>query len=124
MIVHQLLWIEALLKFTGGAILVLAPLSTAQLLGLPRGSSGLWPRLTGALLLGIAGALYLEGLQLTQFKQGGLGLAGVAVINIIAAFALAALLIIGLVKTLRGRLIMWMLVVVLCVLSVLEIANA
>jgi len=124
MMVHQLLWIETLLKVAGGAVLLLAPLSCARLLGLPHGSSGLWPRLVGVLLLGIAGALYLEGLELSQFKRGGLGLAGVAVINIIAAFALATMLITGAVRTFRGRAVMWGLVVALGGLAVLEIAVA
>jgi hypothetical protein len=124
MMVHQLLWIETLLKLAGGAVLILAPLASARLLGLPHGNNGLWPRLVGALLLGISGALYLEGLQLSQFKQGGLGLAGVAVINIVAAFALAAMLITGAVRTVRGRAVMWGLVVAVGGLAVLEIAVA
>ena len=122
--VHQLLWIETLLKFAGGLTLLFVPMSASRILGLPHGNNGLWPRIVGALLIGIAGALYLEGLKLTQFRHGGLGLAGVAVINLTSIFALAALLVMDLVKTVRGRIAMWGLIAVLTVLAVLEVAAA
>ena len=120
--VHQLLWIEAIIKFSGGVVLLLIPISAARAVGLPHGNIGLWPRIAGALLIGIAGAIYLEGLHLTQFKHGGLGLAGVAVINITAIFAIATFLVLNLIKTIRGRLIMWSLVTLLMVLVVFEVA--
>ncbi len=75
---QQLLWIETLLKFSAGLMLVLAPLATIKLLGLPPASTGFWPRLLGALLIGIAGALFLEG---SVPGSRGLGLAGCLVIN-------------------------------------------
>ena len=120
--VHQLLWVETLLKFAGGAVLVLMPVATSRLLGLPHGNTGLWARVAGFLLLGIAAAIYLEGLKLSQLKHGGLGIAGIAVINICAIFGLAAVLITGHVRSVRGRFAMWFLIAILTVLSVLEVA--
>jgi len=122
--VHQLLWIEALLKFGGGLLLLFMPISSARAIGLPHGNIGLWPRLVGALLIGIAAAIYLEGLKLNQFKHSGLGLGGVALINIVAIFSIGTFLAIDLVKTVRARLVLWVLVVLLTILSVLELGVA
>ena len=55
---QQLLWLETLLKLIPGLLLALAPLTTLRILGLPRPDTGFWPRLCGALLVGIAGALF------------------------------------------------------------------
>ena len=105
--VHQLLWIEVLLKFSGGVVLLFIPISSARLLGLPHGNVGLWPRLLGTLLLGLAGAIFIEGLELERsglnagslahVRHHGLGLAGVAVINITAIFSMIALLMLRII---------------------------
>ena len=58
---QQLLWLETLLKLIPGLLLALTPLTTLRILGLPRPDTGYWPRLCGALLLGFAGALFIEG---------------------------------------------------------------
>ncbi len=58
---QQLLWLETLLKFSAGVLLAILPMMTVRLLGLPRPDSGFWPRVCGALLIGIAAALFLEG---------------------------------------------------------------
>lgn len=119
---HQLLWLETLLKLAGGAALVLAPLTTLKLLGLPASASGFWPRLLGALLLGIAGATFIEG---AWDGSKGLDLAGLIVINLLCAavIALAALFGDG-ASTRRGTLTLWSLVVLLFLLSLFEIAHA
>lgn len=118
---QQLLWIETLLKLSAGLPLALMPLSTIRLLGLPRPESGFWPRLCGALLIGIAGALLLEGR--TPGSQG-LGLAGIVVINLCGASLLSALLVLEKgPASARGRIIVWLVVVVLLTLSLFEIAK-
>ncbi|MCB1512198.1 MAG: hypothetical protein KDJ36_14955 [Hyphomicrobiaceae bacterium] len=119
---HQLLWIEALLKFGGGLVLLFLPITTAKILGLPHANLGFWPRLMGALLIGIAGAIYLEGSSLTQYKHAGLGIAGIAVINISGVMGLVGLIIMRLVKTTRGTLVLWLLCSTLLVLILFEIA--
>jgi hypothetical protein len=118
--VEQLLWIETLTKFVPGALLVLAPLATLRVLGLPRPDTGFWPRLAGVLLVGIAGALFLEGTS----RGHGLGLAGAIIVNLSGASLLAALLVLeaGPAYT-RGRTAVWLVVCALVTLSVFEIAT-
>ena len=58
---QQLLWTEVLLKGGAGLMLAAMPGSVASTLGMPAAGSGFWPRLAGALLLGIACALLLQG---------------------------------------------------------------
>jgi hypothetical protein len=119
--VQQLLWIETLLKLSAGLALVLVPLSTIKLLGLPPTGSGFWPRLLGALLIGIAGALFLEG---SVPGSRGLGLAGCLIVNFCAVSMMGTLLVLEAgPPSARGRAVMWTIVVLLVWLSVLEIAN-
>jgi len=117
--VQQLLWLETLLKLTPGLLLALTPLTSLRVLGLPRPDTGFWPRLCGALLVGIAGALFLEGTS----RGHGLGLAGCIIINLCGATVLATLLVLdrGPTST-RGRVVVWALVCALVTLSVVEIA--
>jgi hypothetical protein len=118
--VQQLLWIETLLNFFAGLLLVLAPASTIKLLGLPATAS-FWPRLLGTLFIGMAGAIFLEG---SSPGTGGLGLAGLVVINAFAVSILGILLVLERgPATARGRAVMWAILVLLVWLSVLEIAN-
>ncbi len=117
---QQLLWLETLLKFAPGMLLALAPLTALRILGLPRPDTGFWPRLCGVLLIGLAGALFLEGTA----RGHGLGLAGVIIINLSGAAMLASLLVLdaGPVST-RGRTTVWLIVCLLIVISVFEIAT-
>ena len=118
---QQLLWIETLLNFFGGLALIIAPLSTIRLLGLPSTPTGFWPRLLGTLLLGISLALFLEG---SVPGSRGLGLAGALIINFSVLSMMAAMLVweAG-PQSARGRALMWALIVLLLWLSALEFAN-
>jgi hypothetical protein len=119
--VQQLLWIETLLKLAAGLLLVLAPLSTIKLLGLPRTETGFWPRVLGAVLIGLAGAIYVEGR--TPGSQG-LGLTGCVIVNFSAVSMLGGLLALEAgPPSARGRAVVWAVVVLLVFLSVLEIIN-
>lgn len=119
---HQLLWLETLLKLAGGAALLLAPLTTIRILGLPTSATGFWPRVVGVLLIGIAAATFIEG---AWAGSRGLGLAGLVILNILSAavIALAAVLGAG-APTRRGTAALWTLVVLLLLLSLVEIAHA
>lgn len=116
---QQLLWLETLLKFSAGILLATLPLTTLRLLGLPRPDTGFWPRVCGALLIGIAGALFLEGASAGH----GLGLAGVVIINLCGTALLATLLVLDRgPASFRGRVAVWLTVCALVTLSITEIA--
>lgn len=118
---QQLLWLETLLKLAGGAALLLAPLTTIRIFGLPPTASGFWPRMLGIVLIGIGGATFIEG---AWEGSRGLGLTGLIVINLSAAAAIAFMgLFGGLAHTRRGSLALWSLVVLLLVLVLFEIAH-
>lgn len=116
---QQLLWLETLLKFFPGLLLTLAPVTTARVLGLPRSDGGFWLRSCGALLLGLAAALFLEGTSAGH----GLGLAGAVVVNLCGIAVLAAALVLERgPSSVRGRVAVWLTVCVLLTLVVFEIA--
>jgi hypothetical protein len=120
--VQQLLWLETILKLAGGTFLLIAPLTTIKVLGLPPSASGFWPRLLGAVLLGIGAAAFLEG---AWDGSRGLGLAGLIVINLAGAAVIAAAALLGRgAETRRGAIALWSLVVLLLVLVLFEIAHA
>jgi len=117
---EQLLWIEACLKLGSGLALVSTPRTLARLLGLPSADQPFWPRLLGALLIGLGVASLLE-----VRMQGGLGLAGSIAVNLAGATMIGALLALGRAgKTMRGRFLLWLAAAALVVLSFVEIAYA
>lgn len=116
---QQLLWLETLLKASGGVVLLLLPLTACRILGLPKPQTGLWPRLLGALLLGVAAASYAEGVG-----WRGIGPTGLILINLISAGAIFALLVLRRAATTgRGRLVLGALAGLLVLLSLMEIAH-
>ena len=118
----EFLLLETTIKLATGLLLVAAPLSTLRLLGLARPPSGFWPRLTGAVLLGLAAATFIE-IRLPGSR--GLGLYGAIAINLIAAGAIMGALIMGGgAPTRRGRIVLWLAVGLLMTLSLAEIAQA
>ncbi|MBN9354656.1 MAG: ABC transporter permease [Hyphomicrobium denitrificans] len=118
---QQLLWLETLLKLAGGGLLLIAPLTTIKVLGLPQAASAFWPRVLGAMLVGIGAAAFIEG---AWDGSRGLGLAGLIVINLIGATVIAVTALFGSAGTRRGSFTLWALVVLLLVLVLFEIAHA
>ncbi len=118
---QQLLYVEMLLKLAGGIVLVLLPLTTSRILGLPKPQKGLWHRLLGGVLFGLAGAIYLEG---RLPGSSGLGLAGLVVINLAGAAVIVSSLVLGLgATTARGRLVLALTGLCLFILALVEIAH-
>lgn len=117
---QQLLFIETVLKLSGGLVLLLLPLTGCRVFGLPKPQTGLWPRLLGAVLVGFAGATYIEGAT----GEHGLGMAGCSIINAVAAAVILILLALDAAgNTQRGRLILALLALALLALCLLEIAQ-
>jgi hypothetical protein len=119
---QQLLWLETLLKLSGGLALLLAPVTVIRVLGLPAPGARFWPRLLGALLVGLSAATYIEG---AWPGSRGLGLAGCIAVNLAAAGLVAATAGLGSgADTRRGRAALWLLVGVLVLLVLFEIPEA
>lgn len=117
---QQLLYIETILKLSGGLVLLIMPLMACSLFGLPKPQSGLWPRLLGAVLVGIAGATYVEGATPTH----GIGMAGLVIINMVAFAVIITVLILGAAGTSRrSRGVLALLALALLGLSFLELGQ-
>lgn len=117
---QQLLFVETVLKLTGGVLLLLLPLTLCRIFGLPKPQSGLWPRLLGAVLVGLAGATYVEGA--TQLN--GLGMAGLVIVNMVAVAVILTLLALGGAgATQRSRFTFAGLALILLVLGLLELSQ-
>jgi hypothetical protein len=123
---QNLLWLEVALKLTGGLTLALIPVTASRLVGLPISGTAFWPRLLGAVLIGLALATLLQGDTLLKgaFTHGrGLGLAGSIAINLTSAAILTAQLVMTrAAATRRGNGALWALVAVLTGLSLFELA--
>ncbi len=116
----HLLILETLLKLAGGAALLLFPGTIIKLLGLPPASDGFWPRLVGALLMGLSGAFYLEA----RFAGSkGMGLGGAVIVNCVVAATLVLSMTLGGTAKPRGRAALWLLVMILVGLSLIQIAQ-
>lgn len=119
---QQVLWLETLLKLTGGLVLLIAPLTAIRVLGLPGTPSRFWPRLLGTVLVGLAIATFIEG-----WLPGsrGLSLAGCIAINLISAGTITTELILSSPRLVgRGRFILWLIVAILLSMSLVEVAYA
>lgn len=116
----QLLWIELVMKLAGGVVMLGLPLTAIKVLGLPKTETVFWPRLLGAVLVGLAIATFMDA----SVRLGhGLGLAGSFVINLAAGMVLAAMLFLKQgPQSLRGRAVVWGLTAALIGLALIEIA--
>ena len=119
---QQLLWFEVILKAAAGGTLLLIPLTAIRIAGLQRPETGFWPRLLGAVVLGIAAAVFIT-LQYPD-ARGGLGPAGLIPINLAGAAAMLAPLVMGTAApTRRGKAFIIVNAVALLNLAFLEIAH-
>lgn len=117
----QILLLEALIKLVFGTPLVLAPLATLKLCGLPCPPTGFWPRIAGGLLLGLAAAIFIE---LRVPGANGLGLHGLIAINLFGAAMIAGPMIMNAgATTLRGCVALWLVTALLFILALAEISE-
>lgn len=117
---HQLLALEVVLKGVAGIMLVVAPLVLIKIFGLARSEGGFWPRLLGAVMLGLSGACLLE---IRYPGSKGLALGGVVLINLASAGAIVLMLAAdGGAPTGRGRIGLGAFAALLIVLGLIEIA--
>ena len=117
---QTLLLLDAGVNLMLGVLLLWFPQGLVRALGLP--IVGLfYRRILGAVLCGIGIALLLSGVHIAP-PAVGLGLEGAVAINLSAALGIGWLLAkpAGKVQR-RGRVILWLLVIALVVLSAVEL---
>jgi len=121
--VQQILWTEIAIKAVAGLMLLISPLLVLAVAGLERPTTGLWPRLTGALLLAIAASIWI-GLEYPS-ARGSIGPAALVPLNLFPAAVLIAALVMGTAApTRRGKLVLGLSAITLTLLAFLEIAHA
>lgn len=118
----QILWFEVAFKAIAGAALFVMPVTLIRIFGLAKADTGFWPRGCGALLIGIAAAVFI-GLKYPQ-AHGAIGPAGLIAVNLASAAALIGHLIMGsAAPARRGRVMVLLTVILLLALSFAEIAH-
>lgn len=120
MTLTQILLAELTLKGTVGGLLLLFPITTARVFGLPHGSVSLWIRVTGVLLIGVAAAIWVEN-DVSDVR--GLGLGGLIAINVVGLVGIVALATSQAAQTRRGTFALWTTTVLLFALCIFEIVN-
>ncbi len=104
-----------------GLLLLSVPLPLAAWLGIPNVSSGFYPSLFGAVLVGTGIALLLERRRYASDAKG-LGLGGALTINLCFGLVLAGWLLFGgLGLPLHGAIVLWALVLILVGLGGIEL---
>ncbi|MEL6622618.1 MAG: ABC transporter permease [Pseudomonadota bacterium] len=116
----ELLTFELALKGGLGLSLLTVPITLARVVGLPHGNVGLWPRLLGAALIGIAAAIWVEN-DIKTVR--GIGLGGLIAINAVGFVSLLVITLLLNPGTRRGRIALWSATLVLFGLCVLEISQ-
>jgi hypothetical protein len=118
----QVLLVDALINFILGVLLVTFPLKIVKFLGIPETPNKFYPSILGAVLIGIAIALFLEYFR-KPTSMVGLGLGGAVLINLCAGLVLIGWLVSGKLNIpFHGQVILWILVLVLITISGVELA--
>jgi len=87
-----LLTIDGIVNLVLGILLLLVPLGTAEILGVPRSNLDFYPTILGGVILGIGIALLIERYGYSRNVRG-LGLGGAIAINFCGATVLLVWLI-------------------------------
>lgn len=115
-----LLKVDAAINLILGILLMAFPEGLVKALGIPMEVPAFYATILGAVLFGIGLALLIE-CYLKTGRFSGLGLGGAIAINLCGGGALAIwLLSETLSLPLRGKMVLWLLVLVLIGLSLLE----
>lgn len=115
-----LILIDSIINLIIGVVLLAYSEPIIKLFGLPATEQYFYPNLLGAILFGIGIALYIE----YRGKRGlvGLGLGGAISINMMGGMVLFAWLVSGdLGLPIHGKIILWMLDILLFGISAIEL---
>ena len=116
-----LLIIDAAINLILGFLLLVFPFDLFQFFGLPIEAPSFYASILGGVLVGIGIALLIERFR-SPADMVGLGLGGAITINIYATLILTGWLVSGKLNIpLRGRLVLWGLVVILAAISWFEL---
>ena len=116
-----LLTLDGLANILLGLLLLAVPVPLAAWLGIPNVSSGFYPSLLGAVLVGIGIALLLERRRSASDAKG-LGLGGALTINLCFGLVLAGWLLFGGLRLpVHGAIVLWALVLILVGLGGIEL---
>ncbi len=120
---NKLLLLDGLINLVLGIMLLAFPSAMVEFLGVPDVENAFYPNILGAVLFGIAIALFMESGNPNQHTHG-LALPGAVVINLCGGLALAAWLVFGdLDLPTRGLVFLWGLVVLLVGISCVELVS-
>jgi hypothetical protein len=119
---RRVLLADAAVDLALGLPLVFFSRELASALGLPEPRPPFYASILGAVLVGIGLAMIIE-CRGTRLRRGGLGLGGALTINICGAAVLALWLAGGALElSLRGRVLLWAVVIVVGGLSAVELS--
>ncbi len=122
----NILFIDAIINFILGILLLFFSKGIIHFLGVPDTDQYFYPTILGAVLFGIAIALLIEHYRKkgNSNKVGltGLGLGGAVSINLCGGVVLALWLIYGKLNIpLHGQIFLWLLVFILIIVSSFEL---
>jgi hypothetical protein len=117
----RVLLIDAIINFVLALLLGIFPKQIISFLGLPVVSNPFYASILGGVFFGIGIALLISR-SAKNGNSDGLGLLGAIVINLSGGFVLALWLLFGSLDVpIHGKIIMWVLVVILFGLSAVEL---
>jgi len=116
-----LLIIDGVVNLVLGAILLFFPVGLVEFLGLPPTNTYFYASILGAVIFGIGVTLFLE-LYGIQADVRGLGLGGAIALNLCGGGALLVWLVaVPLDIPLRGKIVLWLVVVLVLAIGLVEI---
>jgi hypothetical protein len=119
----KVLIVDAAINLILGVLLITYPPPVVAFLGVPLVEDTFYPAILGSVLIGIGVALLIECFRPPNAIIG-LGLGGAIAINLCGGVALAAwLMFADLMIPLRGRVFLWLIVILLVAISGVELVT-
>jgi hypothetical protein len=118
-----LLTIDGIVNLGLGILLLLLPVGTAEMVGVPRSNLDFYPTILGGVIFGIGIALLIERFGYPRGIRG-LGLGGAIAINFCGATTLLVWILTGsLTLPVRGSVFLWLIVILVYGIGVAEILS-
>ena len=118
-----LLTMDGIINLALGILLLLMPLGTAELLGVPRTNLDFYPTILGGVIFGIGLALLIERYGYSKNIRG-LGLGGAITINVCGATTLLVWLVPhSLEISTKGTIFLWLIIILVYGVGTAEIVT-